>query len=185
MNAEQTLREAQAQFLSANGLSFDGGEHARAWNCRIGPLTLTLPNFAWRKRAIARHDLHHVITGYECGLVGEFEMAAWEFAAGRFDHVCATAFCLPLVTMGAVASPRRTFAAFMRGRTSETLYGSPVDRALLDMSLQAARHRFAPPARRARTADRIAFLILAAQGGAIIAAPVLASLLVLVALGAV
>jgi hypothetical protein len=185
MNADQTLREAQAKFLSANGLPADGGEHARAWNCRIGPVTLTLPNFAWRKRAIVRHDLHHVITGYECGAIGEFEMAAWEFAAGRFDHVCATAFCLPLVTMGAITAPRRTFAAFMRGRVSETLYGSPVDSTLLSMPLQAARRRFAPPAQPARAADRAAFLILATQGAAIIAAPVAAGLIALLVLGAI
>jgi hypothetical protein len=184
MNADQTLREAQAQFLSANGLPADGGEHARAWNCRIGRITLTLPNFAWRKRAIVRHDLHHVITGYECGLVGEFEMAAWEFAAGRFNHICATAFCLPLVTMGAVAAPRRTFAAFMRGRASETLYESPLDRALLDMPLHAARIRFAPSARPPRAADRFAFLLLVAQGAAILAAPALAGVIALLALGA-
>ncbi|NOT42572.1 MAG: hypothetical protein HOP13_19015 [Alphaproteobacteria bacterium] len=179
MNADRTLREAQGQFLRANGLPADGGEHARAWNCRIGPVILTLPNFAWRKRAIVRHDLHHVITGYECGLVGEFEMAAWEFAAGRFDNFFATAFCLPLVTLGAVAAPRRTFAAFMRGRGSETLYRSSIDRKLLDMPLRAARQRFAPQARQPRAADRIAFLLLTAQGASILVAPLLFSLIAL------
>jgi hypothetical protein len=183
MNADRTLREAQTQFLTANGLPADGGEQARTWNCRIGPIALTLPNFEWRKRAIVRHDLHHVITGYECGIVGEFEMAAWEFAAGRFDHLCATAFCLPLVTMGAVVAPRRTFAAFVRGRESETLYGSPISDALLNMPLQAAQRRFAPlEVRPARAADRTAFLVLAAQGAAIMAFPALAGLLALAVL---
>jgi ubiquinone biosynthesis protein Coq4 len=59
-----------------------------------------LPNFKWRRRALPIHDLHHVIAGYEFSSYGEFEMSAWEFAAG--PHVLSTLFCLPLVSMGAV-----------------------------------------------------------------------------------
>jgi hypothetical protein len=50
----------------------------------------------WRRDAITRHDLHHILTGYSCTMTREMQMAAWEFAAGRYRHWAATLFCLPL-----------------------------------------------------------------------------------------
>jgi hypothetical protein len=86
-------------------------------------MTLTLPNFHWRRRAIFVHDLHHILTGYPCTMRGEFQLAVWEFAAGRFPHVAATLFCLPLVAMGFLWSPSRMFKAYRQGCRSRSLYG--------------------------------------------------------------
>ncbi len=132
-----TLGEALAEFRRANGLSAD--EAARAsWTCRLGPLRLRLPNFQWRRRAILAHDLHHVLTGYPCTMRGEFQMAAWEFGAGPMPHWCAALFCLPLVLVGLVWSPRRIAEAFRAGRRCRSLHGSRAIDALLVMPLEAA-----------------------------------------------
>jgi hypothetical protein len=60
-------------------------------------------------------------------MAGEMQMAAWEFAAGRYRHWAATLFCLPLAIAGFVCAPRRTVRAFRRGLSSTTLYGSELD----------------------------------------------------------
>jgi len=56
-----------------------------------------VPNFSWRRAAIQRHDLHHMLTGYPFTMRGEFQVATWEFAAGRYPHWGATLLLLPLV----------------------------------------------------------------------------------------
>ena len=125
-----TLRDALAAFRRANGLPADETAHA-SWTCRLGPLTLRLPSFAWRRQAILAHDLHHVLTGYPCTLGGECRMAAWEFAAGRMPHWGAALFCLPLVPLGFFWQPRRMVRAFRSGRRSSSLHGSAaIDRLL-------------------------------------------------------
>jgi hypothetical protein len=136
--------EALAAFYAGQGLPPDGGSAARGWHITYGPLSLPMPNFHWRRHALPVHDLHHVLTGYPCSPAGEFEMAAWEFAAGRYPHAGATAFCLPLVGLGAVLCPRRTWAAFVRGRASRSLYRVGLTPALLQTPLPALRGRTLP-----------------------------------------
>lgn len=138
-----TVREALEQHYRRAGLPRDGGIGRRRW-APLPTTWLKLPNFAWRQRALPVHYVHHVLLGYPCTPAGEFQMAAWEFAAGRFRHPLATAFCLPLVGLGAVVQPRRTFAAFVRGRASQTLYASGLTPAVLGCSVESLRKTILP-----------------------------------------
>jgi len=139
-----TLGEARAQFHALHGMPADGGYAAPWWSMRLGWLRISLPNFSWRRQAVPRHDLHHILTGFPCSPAGEMQMAAWEFAAGRYPHPLATAFCLPLVGVGALLFPRRTFGAFLQGRRSATLYRQPVDDDLLATPVCEVRERLLP-----------------------------------------
>jgi hypothetical protein len=155
----ETVKTALCAFYAAQGLPPDGGQAQENWAIELPGLAIPLPNFAWRKRALPLHDLHHLVTGYPCSPMGEFEMAAWEFAAGRYPHPLATAFCLPLVSMGAVLAPRRTFAAFVRGRSSTTLYSQGLTPCVLDTSLaQLKRELLAHQAPGLRPADVCAYM---------------------------
>jgi hypothetical protein len=158
-----TAQQALAAFYAAQGLPPDGGSRARAWRIELGPLSIPMPNFRWRSQALPVHDLHHVLTGYPCTPAGEFEMAAWEFAAGRYPHAGATAFCLPLVGLGALACPRRTYAAFVRGRASRTLYGRGMSAELLQTPVSALQNATVDiAARPAASRDALHFVALAA-----------------------
>ncbi len=150
---------------------------SRTWYLGEGMLHIKLPNFAWRRAAIVRHDLHHLLTGFPFTPAGEMQMAAWEFAAGRFPHPGATAFCLPLVGLGAVLLPRRTFAAFVRGRHGKSLYGMTLSNDLLALPVTELRARFAPatPAR-TMVSDVSAYLRRVGLSFALMLAPILAPL---------
>ena len=139
-----TVEDALRHHYALSGLPADGGQTAATWILRFGPLSLRLRNFSWRQRALSRHDVHHVLTGYACTPTGEMEMAAWEFAAGRFPNVFSTAFCLPLVALGALTMPRRSLAAFARGRRSRTLYALPSSTNLALLSLSTLRKDLLP-----------------------------------------
>lgn len=121
-----TAAEALKLYYAANGIEADPA-HSSTWTCRIGPVVIRLPNWRWRREAVTRHDLHHVLTGYPCTMSGEMQIAAWEFAAGRYRHWGATLFCLPLAIAGFVCAPRRTARAFRRGLNSTSLYGVELD----------------------------------------------------------
>jgi hypothetical protein len=173
-----TLRQARSVFHTVYGMPVDGGYTARWWSMRLGWFSLLLPNFKWRRCAVPYHDLHHILTGYPCSPAGEMQMAAWEFAAGRYPHPLATAFCLPLVGTGAVLFPRRTFAAFLLGRRSATLYRRQIDPDLLNTRVCALRKRQLPREAHATTiADRAAYLVLVLSSIALMLLPITAALL--------
>lgn len=133
-----SVGEALRAFRAANGLDQD--EHlATVWVVQAGCVCALLPNFAWRRRAIDAHDIHHLITGYPCTVAGELCIAAWEFGAGRYPHWGATLFCLPLVILGLLCMPRAICAAFRRGLASRSLYEDAILGPLLAMPLAEVR----------------------------------------------
>jgi len=131
-----SIIEALAAFRATNDVPANSGT-ARHWFFGLGPLRVHLPNFAWRQRAVERHDLHHILTGYPCSIRGEFQMAAWEFAAGRYPHPGATAICLPLIAGGAIFTPRYLWRAFLEGRRARSLYNLELSDRLLHGPIDA------------------------------------------------
>lgn len=177
IDADATMRDALTRFLADQGMAADSGADRDSWRMGPGLLHFPLPNFGWRKRAIACHDAHHLLTGYPCTPAGEMQMAAWEFAAGRFPHAGATAFCLPLVGLGAMLLPRRTFAAFARGRCNSTLYATLLAEEVLATRVSDLRERFAPVGpMRPTWRDRLAFAQLVGWSFALMLAPPLLAL---------
>lgn len=145
ISPELTLREARDLFYNAHGFTGDGGVSKDKWSpfgCR--DLKVYLPNFEWRKKAIPFHDLHHIIGEYKFCPTGEFQVAAWEFAAGKYPNIFTTLFCIPLVSMGAFLIPRKQFQAFIRGRRSNTLYQNYSYNDLLDKTVGELREEILP-----------------------------------------
>ena len=159
----------------------DGGREREQWTLvKLGPINLRLNNFQWRKHALAHHDLHHLLTGYPCTLAGELQIAAWEFAAGRFPHIFSTLFCLPLVGIGTITMPIRSFDAFVVGRRSKTLYATPLTNTLLSLELQELCKLILPLSKpTAKISDVIAYLGLSGLSIMLISIPPLILLLFL------
>lgn len=147
MNADKTmtLREARVFFYKQNGFPADGGVSRNKWVLvTCSNLKVYLPNFKWRRKALPYHDLHHILTGYEFCPTGEFQIAAWEFAAGRYPNIYTTLFCIPLVSLGAILIPARTFNAFVKGRRSKTLYCVKDYESLLERKVSDVQKEIIP-----------------------------------------
>ena len=152
MNGGETVGAALRTFRDANGLCHD--EHlTRIWVVRAGLVSLYLPNFSWRRRAIDAHDVHHLLTGYPCTVMGELQIAAWEFGAGRYPHWGATLFCGPLMLIGLFWDPHAIIAAWRRGRRSRSLYGT-VEPGALSHTRLAWAHRYVSAFRVSRPTAR-------------------------------
>lgn len=175
-----TVRDALADYYGRMDAPLDGNAALASRWAPLARWPITLPNFAWRRRALPVHDLHHVLLGYPCTPSGEFEMAAWEFAAGRFRHAGATAFCLPLVGLGALVHPHRSFAAFVRGRAGRSLYSVGLTPEMLASPVEDLRRSVWSASAHAPTwRDRTAYAAWVAAALAWIAVPI-----VVLALGA-
>jgi hypothetical protein len=133
--------EALARRFREDGLALDG-EYSDRWvEIRVGPIKLSLPNSQARTRQEKLHDLHHVVTGYKTDLYGEAEIAAWELGSGCRDYVAAWVLNLAALPSGALVAPKRTLAAFQRGRHTRNLYGRDSDYpTLLGRHVEEVRH---------------------------------------------
>lgn len=153
-------------------------DSAPTWPFRMGPLTLAVPNFSWRRAAIQQHDLHHLLTGYPFDMRGECQVATWEFAAGPYAHAGATALILPLVLLGCLWSPRAIWRAYRKGRRARSLYTPELRNIALDLSFEELvartqdRHR---PS--SRMSDAFGFSGLLAKSAALWLTPIAACLI--------
>ncbi len=161
---EMTMQEARSRYFEVNGFGTNGG-YDDAWvDFKLGPIPFPFPNTAARIRAVRIHDLHHVLTGYDTDIVGEFEISAWEIAAGCKGFAAAWVLNLGGMGGGLFRCPGRVFRAFVRGRTSRSLYGESLD-SLLHTTVADTRARFiAEKSRRATIADIALFVASLAAG---------------------
>jgi hypothetical protein len=146
MAQEPTAREALAEYYRTHYFG-DRALYDRVVWYKLGPFTLPLPNTDGRKRAIALHDLHHLITGYGTDWSGEGEVAAWELAGGYTRKHWAGYLYGPLALFtGLLVAPRRAYRAWRRGRDGGGrnlchLDGEIGREALLDLTLTELRER--------------------------------------------
>lgn len=160
---DMTMRIARDRYFEVNGFGADGGYNDAWVDFKIGPLPLPFPNTAARIAAVKFHDLHHVLTGYETNATGEFEISAWEIGAGCKGFVAAWVLNLGGIVAGLLSSPRRIFAAFVRGRRSRTLYGDTFE-PLLDQTVGDVRARYIGANDGATIADALLFACATAAG---------------------
>jgi hypothetical protein len=123
----KTALELLERARKARGIPRDPARLSR-WDFQLAGHTISLPNFDWRKSAIDAHDLHHLILGEPFTLAGECQVATWEFAAGAFPDLRAQIFCLPLVVLGAITAPAKSWNSFRMGCKQKSLFGKTVDR---------------------------------------------------------
>jgi hypothetical protein len=163
---QSSLQAARTRYFVLNRFGADGGYDSRWVAFKLGPLPITLPNTSERVRAVRYHDLHHVLTGYHTDNVGEFEIAAWELAAGCRDYWVAWLLNLGALAAGTVRAPQRTFRAFVRGRACKSLYGEDLERVLAKTvgELRAELGLDAADQRVPTLSDRLEFSVMAGAG---------------------
>lgn len=139
---QQTLALARATFFMDNDFGDDGG-YDDAWSEAVfGTVPYRVPNPPARGEALRIHDLHHLATGYATDWRGESEISAWELGSGGAGATSyAWVIALWGLFTGLVAVPERVFAAFVRGRRSQNLYGAPFENAWLGWTVRELKSR--------------------------------------------
>ena len=140
----QTPREILNKFYTDNRLKSDGGnslsyvkiEAARGFSFYI-------PNFDSRRKAVMKHDIHHLLTGYKTTLKEESEISAWEIASGCTQYPAAFFINSSGIMLGILINFWGILKAFARGRKTKNLYADEITtEQALDMKVEELKKHF-------------------------------------------
>ncbi len=116
------------KFYNTYNLGDEGGNHLPYVTLEIGSFfKFYIPNWDNRRKAVLRHDIHHLLTGYKSELLGEFEIAAWEIGSGCMNYFAAYLLNSGGLLAGLLIYPRPTFNAFLMGCRTTNLYQLNID----------------------------------------------------------
>jgi hypothetical protein len=119
----QTAREILSQFYKDNNYGHDGGLTSSTVKLEFSPwFHLYFPNFNSRRKALIKHDIHHLVTGYDTTVKGESEISAWEIGSGCKNYRAAFFIDTSGTMMGILLNFRSVLRAFSRGRKTKNLY---------------------------------------------------------------
>ena len=134
---DKTLRELLPEFYDEHNLGMEGGKYEA--NVRVEmtkKIVFYIPNFSARKKAVLKHDIHHLVTGYPSTYTGETEIGAWEIASGCRGYWVAWVLNMSGMMTGLVFNLWKVIQAFARGRRTKNLYCHLIsDNEALDMKL--------------------------------------------------
>jgi hypothetical protein len=139
MSSEKVLA-GRDRYLSENSLSVESYS-ARRFPIYVGRRPVYIPNPGF----LPWHDLHHVVTGYKTGLVGEAEISAYELRAGC-GSIMVFILCVGAILIAMFVAPRRIMRAWRLAKGARTLYHTKVPyETLLQMNVVDLRKSLGLP----------------------------------------
>jgi hypothetical protein len=125
MSAAMSLDAELSAFYRRSGFGEVVGTRPCTVKVYTGCMLVPLPNVETRHTYLKYHDLHHLITGYSVGRIGEGEVSAWELGTGSFlASPMLGVMNLIALSTGLVLQRRRMWRAFVRGCASRNLYAA-------------------------------------------------------------
>lgn len=140
----QTPREILNKFYTENNLELDGGNSLSYVKINLAPkFSFYFPNFDSRRKAVIKHDIHHLLTGYKTTLKEEAEISAWEIASGCKKYWAAFFINTSGMMIGIPINFWKTLKAFARGRKTKNLYSDEITtEQVLDMRVEELQKQF-------------------------------------------
>jgi hypothetical protein len=167
---DKTLAELLPDFYKKYGLGQDGGQGSSIVRIELTKkIILYFPNFNARKKAVLKHDIHHIVTGYRSTFKGETEIGAWEIGSGCRKYWAAWILDMSSVMTGILFNCWNVVKAFARGRRTRNLYHHIIsDKEALQMKRSEMQHALYldkyPENTRPGITDALLFLLLALAG---------------------
>lgn len=128
-NSTQTIGELLPQFHQQYNLGEDGGINENKVKIEFSKYVyFFFPNWDNRRRAVEKHDIHHIVTGYPSTIKGEAEISIWEVSSGCTNYWAAWFLDMQGMMLG-LLYPRAIFKAFVRGQRSLNLYHNTISTA--------------------------------------------------------
>lgn len=125
---DNTPKELLADFYKEHNLEENGGFADNKVKVEITQgIYFYIPNFPARKKALLKHDMHHLITAYPTTMKGETEISAWEIGSGCGSYWAAWAIDVNGMMMAVLFNIPGIYRAFVRGKRSMSLYSDILD----------------------------------------------------------
>ncbi|CAM4131431.1 hypothetical protein [Acinetobacter pragensis] len=118
------LNQSLELFYQKNGFGpIVGDRQPLTVGVYTGCLIVPMPNIGVRHKYLKYHDMHHILTGYTVGRIGEGEVSAWELGTGSmFRHPILGIMNLIALSTGFFLQPKRMLQAYRRGLISSNTY---------------------------------------------------------------
>jgi hypothetical protein len=114
---ELTLKQSLQNFYDDNNFGEEGGAKENWVWIKFGFFSLPIPNLEQRKKNVWRHDVNHILLGYDTSWRGESAVSAWEIGSGGWGNFwVAWVLTLWALGIGVIFFPTSTYKAFVRGR---------------------------------------------------------------------
>jgi hypothetical protein len=140
MMSDEKVRTGRDRYLARNGLKLDSYT-AKKFPIYFFRWAIWLPNPGF----LPSHDLHHVVTGFGTGLIGEAEISAYELRCGC-GSVMIFILCIGAIGLGMFVAPKRILRAWSRSKGSRNLYHSTMPyESLLEMTVGDLREQLGLP----------------------------------------
>ena len=139
---DKTPKEILHKFYVDNNLDIDGGQNSSSVKIEVTKqFHFYFPNFDARRKAVIKHDIHHLVTGYSASsIAGESEISAWEIASGCKSYWAAFLIDTSGVMIGIPINFFGVLKAFARGRRTKNLYHDQFStETAMEMSLDKLR----------------------------------------------
>ena len=120
-----TLNDELAAFYQQSGFGDEIGKRSLTVPVYTGCLLVPLPNIETRRRFLKYHDLHHLITGYGVGRIGEGEIFG---AMAALTHADRSATVRAKTHCSVVKVPKEQFTELIRSNPA-TIHSLLVDMA--------------------------------------------------------
>ena len=138
--SEEKVRTGRDRYLSENCLTTESYA-AKRFPVYFFRWAVWLPNPGF----LPTHDLHHVLTGYGTGLLGEAELSAYELRGGC-GSMMIFVLCVGAITFGMFVAPKRIWQAWRQSRGTRNLYFSKMPyETMLEMSVGDLRQQLGLP----------------------------------------
>ena len=139
----QTPGEILSKFYADNYLAADGGQSSSSVKIVLaGNFIIYYPNFNARRKAVLKHDIHHILTEYNTDLSGESEICAWEIASGCKGYWAAFFIDTSGIMIGFLFNYWGVLKAFARGRKTKNLYHDMfTDEKVVDFTVSELRSK--------------------------------------------
>lgn len=138
--SEEKVIVGRDRYLARNGLAIESYV-AGKFPIYVWRWAVWLPNPGF----LPTHDLHHVVTGYGTGLIGEAEISAYELRGGC-GSIMIFILCIGAIVFGMFVAPRRIWKAWRQSGGTSNLYHTTIPyEALLEMSVGDLRQQLGLP----------------------------------------
>lgn len=135
---QKTPRQILSQFYIDNNLPPDGGQSCSSVKIELTKkISFYFPNFDERRRAVIKHDIHHLVTGYKTNITGESEISAWEIGSNCKTYWAAFLIDTSGLMIGLPFNFWGVLKAFAKGRKTKNLYHDTISmEESLDMPIE-------------------------------------------------
>ena len=111
------------EFYNKNGFGEELGKRPPLTvKVYTGCMLVPLPNIETRRTYLKYHDLHHLMTGFSVGRIGEGKVSSWELGTGTFFRYPILGLMnLIALSTGIFLKPKDMWESFLLGKRSRNL----------------------------------------------------------------